>query len=100
MNDLCVTVVWGRELMAAFSRMDIRGLLVDGDAPDLAHVHQSGRRERASKRRARGMGLMVLPVDVTPFPVYVGQLSFPRLTARVRRPDGGLSPSVRGAVSE
>ncbi|HTO67748.1 MAG TPA: hypothetical protein VMM15_41540 [Bradyrhizobium sp.] len=84
MKDLCVTVVRDRELMAAFSRMDISGLLADGDVPDLVHVHPPGRRERTVQRRAQGMGFEVLPMDVARFPVYVEQLSFPGLTAQVR----------------
>jgi hypothetical protein len=84
MKDLCVTVVSGREFTAAFYRMDIRGLLVDGDAPDLVQVRQFGRRERAVQRRSRGMEFKVLPMDVARFPVYVEQLSCPHPTARVR----------------
>jgi hypothetical protein len=84
MKDRRVTVVWSREFMAAFSRMDIRSLLVDGNAPDLVRAHLPGRPEQAVQRRARGMGLKVLPVDVTRFPVYVEQLSCPCLVVRVR----------------
>lgn len=93
MKDLCVAVVSGQEFTAAFSRMDIRRLLVDGDAPDVVQVRQPGRRERAVQRRSRGMEFNVLPMDVARFPVYVEQLSFPHPTARVRTT--GMTASAR-----
>ena len=54
MKDRRVTVVRGREFIAAFSRMDIRSLLVDGNAPDLVRAHLTGRPEQTVQRRARG----------------------------------------------
>jgi hypothetical protein len=91
MRDLRVTVVWGLDFIAAFSRMDICGPLVDGDAPDPAHVRQSGGRRFSTA--ATGMGFEVLPMDVVRFPVYVEQLSFPHPTARVRT--SGTTASAR-----
>jgi hypothetical protein len=73
--------------------MDIRGLLVDGDAPDLVQVRQPGGRERAVQRRSRAMEFKVLPMDVARFPVYVAQRSFPHPTARVRAT--GMTASAR-----
>jgi hypothetical protein len=73
--------------------MDIRGLLVDGDAPDLVQIRQPGRRERTVQRRSRAMEFKVLPMDVARFPVYVEQLSFPHPTARVRTT--GMTASAR-----
>jgi hypothetical protein len=77
--------------------MDICGPLIDGDAPDPAHVRQSGGRA-AVQHRCKGMGFKVLPMDVARFPVYVEQLSFPHPTARVRT--SGTTASARQFASQ